>query len=75
MVGWFFIRLKDSIASFFKPKHKKPSVQQLRNDMAYNAYRTSVRKETDRLLDKISKYSIKSLTKREKKFLEENKDI
>lgn len=74
MTSWFFIRLRDSIASFFKPKHKKPFAQQLRNDMAYNAHRTSVRKETDRLLDKISIYGIKSLTKKEKKFLDDNKD-
>ena len=75
MPSWFFIRAKDSITSFFKPKYKKPSAQQLRDDMAYNAYRASVRKEIDRLLDKISKYGTKSLTKREKKFLEEHKDI
>ena len=72
---WFFIRLRDSIASLFKPKYKKLSAQQLRNDMAYNAYRASVRKETDRILDKISRHGIKSLTKREKNFLETNKNI
>lgn len=75
MASWFFVRIKDSVASFFKPKYKKLSAQQLRDDMVYNAYRASVRKEIDRLLDKISKHSIKSLTKREKKFLEQNKDI
>ncbi len=72
---WFFIRLRDSIASLFKPKYKKLSAQQLRNDMAYNAYRASVRKEIDRILDKISRHGIKSLTKREKNFLETNKNI
>jgi hypothetical protein len=74
MASWLFIRLKDGIASFFKPKHKKLSAQQLGNDMAYNAYKASVRKEVDRLLDKISRHSIKSLTEQERKFLEANKD-
>lgn len=75
MSAWFFVRAKDSVASLFKPRHKRLSAQQLRDDRAYNAYRTKTRKEIDRLLDKISKYGMKSLTKKEKSFLEENKNV
>lgn len=75
MSSWFLVRLKDSIKEIFKPKHKKPLVQELRDDKLYNAYRAKARKETDRLLDKISEHGVRSLTKRETRFLEENKDI
>lgn len=74
MSSWFFIRLKDSIISIFRPKDKEPPAQQLRDDKAYNAYRSIVRKELDRILDKISKYGVKSLTKKEREYLDKNKD-
>jgi hypothetical protein len=75
MSSWFFVRIKDKIAFVFKPKYKRLSPQQLRDDRAYNAYRTKTRNEIDKLLDKVSKYGTKSLTKKEQKFLEENKGI
>ena len=75
MSSWFFARLKDCIASFFKPKQKKPSTQDLRDDKVYNAYRAKMRKEIDRLLDKISRHGVNSLTNKERMFLDENKDI
>ncbi|MDR0661546.1 MAG: hypothetical protein LBG19_12345 [Prevotellaceae bacterium] len=75
MSAWFFIRLKDSFVSSFRAKYIKPTPQQLRDDKIYNAYKSNVRKEIDRLLDKISNHGIKSLTKKEKQFLDENKNI
>ncbi len=75
MCRWLLIRVKDAVAECFTPKHKQPSKQALSSDIEYNKYRAANRKELDRILDKITKYGMKSLTKREKRFLDEEKTI
>ena len=66
---WFFIKLRDAVAGYFGANYKQPTLRQLSNDKVYAAFRARARRETDRLLDKISKYGEKSLTGKEKKFL------
>lgn len=52
-------------------RHKKKAQRPL-TDEEYNAQRAEQRKELDRILDKISKKGIGKLTKKERRFLEEN---
>ncbi|NPA67778.1 MAG: rhomboid family intramembrane serine protease [Chlorobi bacterium] len=50
-------------------KHDKFNRKMPDNDWDYNTRKAEIQKETDRILDKISKYGYDSLTKKEKEFL------
>lgn len=51
--------------------HKKTRKAQLSDDDRYNIGRSHIQQETDRILEKINKQGINSLTEKERKFLEE----
>ena len=67
-----FNKFADKVIAFFKPKDKmKVSYKKdiPKNDWDYNASKKKNQKETDRILDKISKHGYGSLSKKEKDFL------
>lgn len=74
MSAWFLIRLRDKLKGLVK-KQKMPDRRTLSNDSCYANYRAEVRKEVDRLLEKIAKYGRKSLTGKELRYLNESKDF
>lgn len=70
-IGKGFDRLMDKLFSFFKP-HSKLKVTYKKppsDDFEYNEMKANEQKETDRILEKISKGGYDSLTKKEKETL------
>ncbi|MDR1054697.1 MAG: hypothetical protein LBL90_02480 [Prevotellaceae bacterium] len=66
----YFIRLIDSIRKLFDRKPQRTDIRLAAyRDYEYNRRRAKNRAEVDRLLDKISRYGKESLTKNERKFL------
>lgn len=71
-------KFMDGFATVFKSKRKNLRVEYSRSrrasDEAYNASKTSLRRQVDEILDKISRSGYDSLTKDEKEFLQKNHD-
>ncbi len=59
--------------NFFRKRHKKTAQRPL-TDEAYNDLRAEIRKEVDRILEKINKNGYDSLKASERDFLNKNKD-
>jgi membrane associated rhomboid family serine protease len=71
-------KFMDGLATVFKSKRKTLRVEHSRsrmgNDEIYNATKTSLRRQVDEILDKISRSGYDSLSKDEKEFLQKNHD-
>jgi len=59
--------------NWIKKLFTKPSKKRLIDDYEFNSIRKEKEDELNRILDKISEKGIKSLTKKEKDFLNSNK--
>ena len=65
----YFIYIIDTFRNIFRQKQKRVIHHAADRDYEYNAQRAENRAEIDRILDKISRYGKKSLTRSEQEFL------
>ncbi len=70
-VAIYFFLIKKWRKSKAIPKIRREKSNHLSMDDEFNSNKIDNKKEVDRLLEKVSKRGVKSLTKKEKEFLDE----